>query len=71
VLKLFGRADAGEVSPAYGARGCHRLDGKEKLPEAAQRAWPGYRVECGACRDGGSAVMPVSIFIFFIDAARH
>jgi FkbM family methyltransferase len=58
------RATLAKFHPRMALAAYHRPDDVEKLPETARRAWPGYHVECGACRDGGSVVMPVSIFLY-------
>lgn len=40
----------------------HRAGDPERIPVLVRRAWPGYRMECGPCADGGTFIRPDVLF---------
>jgi len=40
----------------------HRLEDQEKIPALVRRAWSGYRVECGPCREDAGVIRPEILY---------
>jgi FkbM family methyltransferase len=40
----------------------HQPDDPDKIPELVRRAWPGYRMECGPCRENNGVIRPEILF---------